>query len=291
MSGNAQIYDTGYRSYDGARGGLAHALWSTTRHGIERSLGIKRTIWQKILPVLVIVIAFLPAIVFVGMAAFIGEDVINDQLIPEYNEYYGFIGFAIFLFAAFVAPEVLCTDRRTGMLGLYLASPLDRARYVMAKVLSVIIVLSVVTVGPLLLMFAAYSIVGFGPGGVGDHLVLLVRILASGAVVTILYTAFALMVSSFTDRRAFASAAIAIVLVVSTTLVNATVESTDVTANLAVFDVAGLPFGLVFRIFGETQEDRTDEVSTALAAVAWAGWSTLFTTVLFWRYRRIRVRR
>ncbi|MDH5238365.1 MAG: ABC transporter permease, partial [Acidimicrobiia bacterium] len=242
MSGNAQIYDTGYRAYDGARGGLAHALWSTTRHGIERSLGIKRTIWQKILPVLVIVIAFLPAIVFVGMAAFIGEDVINDRLIPEYNEYYGFIGFAIFLFAAFVAPEVLCTDRRTGMLGLYLASPLDRARYVIAKVLSVIIVLSVVTVGPLLLMFAAYSIVGFGPGGVGDHLVLLVRILASGAVVTILYTAFALMVASFTDRRAFASAAIAIVLVVSTTLVNATIESTDVTANLAVFDIAGLPF-------------------------------------------------
>ena len=35
---------------------------------------------------------------------------------------------------AFVAPEALCTDRRTGMLGLYLASPLTRDSYLVAKV-------------------------------------------------------------------------------------------------------------------------------------------------------------
>ncbi|MDH3705362.1 MAG: ABC transporter permease [Acidimicrobiia bacterium] len=291
MTDQAQIYDTGYRAYEGQRGGLTHAVWSTTRHGIERSLGIRRSIWQKVLPVLVIIIAFLPAIVFVGMAAFLGDTVITDELLPDYFEYYGFIGFAIFLFAAFVAPEVLCTDRRTGMLGLYLASPLDRPRYLLAKMSSVLIVMSIVTLGPQMLMFVAYSIVGVGPGGIGDHLVLFGRIVASGAVVTLMYTSLALMISSFTDRRAFASAATVIVLVVSTVLVNSTIETTDVSANLAVFDLAGLPFTAVLRIFGEVAEDRTDEVSTGLVLAACGVWTALFTGVLFWRYRNIRVRR
>ena len=38
--------------------------------------------------------------------------------------------YVVLVFTAFVAPEILCTDRRSGMLGLYLASPLRRARQV-----------------------------------------------------------------------------------------------------------------------------------------------------------------
>lgn len=291
MTDQAQIYDTGYRAYDGDRGGLAHAMWSTTRHGVERTLGIRRSIFQKILPVLVIAIAFLPAIVFVGMAAFIGDSIITDELLPEYWEYYGFIAFAIFLFAAFVAPEVLCTDRRTGMLGLYLASPLDRTSYVAAKTLSVFIVMSVVTTGPLLLMFVAYSVVGVGPGGVGDHLVLFGRVLLSGLAVTSIYTALALMISSFTDRRAFASAGIAIVLIVNAILVNSTVEESDASPNLLLLDVASLPYNVVVRIFGAVAEDTSDEVSTGLLVAANVAWTAVFLAVLFWRYRRIRVQR
>ncbi len=101
-------------------------------------LGLKRTFWNKILPMLTIFLAYVPAIVFVGIATFLksrlvarGVD-IND-VIPSYGDYYLFIWAAIGVFVAFVAPEALCTDRRTGMLGLYLASPLRRDTYLLAK--------------------------------------------------------------------------------------------------------------------------------------------------------------
>ena len=63
---------------------------------------------------------------FVGVAALIDDPRVRRDVIPSYGQYYGFIVSALIVFAAFVAPEALCPDRRTGLLGLYLASPLTR---------------------------------------------------------------------------------------------------------------------------------------------------------------------
>ena len=94
-------------------------------HAIQRVLGIKRPAWAKVLPVVAIAIAYIPAIVFVGIVALTPDDPTVQQHIPTYGQYYAYIISAIALFVAIVAPEVLCPDRRTGMLGLYLASPLS----------------------------------------------------------------------------------------------------------------------------------------------------------------------
>ena len=101
---------------------------------MQRALGMRRSIWAKVLPIATIGFAYLPAIVFVGIVAlFPTSDVAAEALLPTYGDYYGFVIAAIMVFVALVAPEVLCTDRRTGMLGVYLASPLDRDSYLFAK--------------------------------------------------------------------------------------------------------------------------------------------------------------
>ena len=109
-------------------------------------------------------ISFIPAIVFIGIAAFLPR---GDELGLESSaDYYGFITGALFLFAAFVAPEAVCTDRRSGMLGLYLASPLSRDTYLVAKAAAIAAVLGTMTLGPPILMLIAYTLADAGPDGV-----------------------------------------------------------------------------------------------------------------------------
>ena len=65
-----------------------------------------------------------------------GDTVAEGDLIT-YGDYTFIIGSALALFAALVAPEALCPDRRSRVLSLYLASPLTRMTYLLSKAASV----------------------------------------------------------------------------------------------------------------------------------------------------------
>ena len=107
----------------------------------------------------------------------------------RYADYYGFITSAIVVFIAVVGPEVLCTDRRTGMLGLYLASPLTATPTWSPRRLSIASVLLIVTLGPPLLLLIGFTLEGHGPDGSVDFVLLLLRIVGAGVAVAVLYTA------------------------------------------------------------------------------------------------------
>ena len=138
----------------------------------------------------------MPAIVFVGIAAVLPR---GDELeLDSVANYYGFVTGALFLFAAFVAPEAVCTDRRSGMLGVYLASPLSRDTYLLSKFTAVAAVLSTMTLGPPLLMLIAYTLADAGPDGVDGWLTELGRVLASGLALAVFWAALSLASVSYT---------------------------------------------------------------------------------------------
>lgn len=291
--GAARILDRGYRHYDGARLGSGRSMRSVSVQSIQRMLGLRRSVWAKVVPVLTAFLAYVPAIVFVGLAILIPEELYGDPEASQYAGYYGFVSAAILLFVAFVGPEVLCPDRRNGMLGLYLASPLSRDTYLLAKGAAVSLVLGIVTVGPPLLLLVGNTASGHGPDGPVDFSVILLRIVVAGAAVAALYAALALAVSSIADRRAAASATI-IVLVFATSIVaGALVHGAGTSDYVGLANLLALPFEVVVRIYGEdlSGERMLRELPTWAVVGAYLAWTGLFVGIIRTRYQRLDVTR
>ena len=292
-AGGARIVDRGYRRYEGPRTGRAGAVRALTVHSVQRALGLRRSAGQKVLPLLAAGIAYVPAIVFVGMSVLIKDTLVaNTNIVPTYSEYCSFISAAIVVFSAFVAPELLCPDRRTGMLGLYLASPLTRNTYLAGKAMAVVLLLTVVTLGPPLLMLVANTLIGEGPGGPSGVLELFGRIVLGGLVVAVLQAALSLAVASTTTRKAVASAGVILVLLASTVVSDALVEGAGAAPELFCLDLLQLPFELVRRVYGDVSPDHlVATIPTSTLVAAYVGWTALFAGITWVRYHRLAVDR
>lgn len=286
----AAIYDQGYRSYDGPRTGIRGAIRTLVIHSIRAVLGLGRSARHKVIPFSVIVMAYVPAAVFVGVAALLPSD-LEEGFLPTYAGYYGYMSAPLFLFASLVAPELLCTDRRTGMLGVYLASPLDRRTYLLGKTMAVSSILAVVTIGPPLLLLIALSLEDAGPDGFDGFLSTAGRIILSGAVMSALYAAISMAISATTDRKAAATASIIGLLIGSAAVSSAVVEGGEQSERWYLGNLVALPVELAARIHGETGDVIYRNISTGLIWLAMlalvgccAGW-------IWYRYRRMLVRR
>jgi ABC-2 type transport system permease protein len=283
---DARLFDLGYRRYDGTRERPARAVLTLAEFTARRVLGLGRGARHKVLPAITLAIAFLPALASVVFAV-AADDVATDDLIG-YGDYMFIIGGALALFAALIAPEALCPDRRSGMLGLYLAGPLDRSRYLAAKGAGVLAVMLLITLGPLLFMLLAFVLAGYGPSA-GETPKLLLRILAVGISTALLYTALSMAVSSLTTRRAAAAVGVILAIFVPATVVRAAIESAGAPNELDLLSSPFVAAELAFRIFGETPDDAepVTELATWLVAGGVGAAIAAGALVCWLRYRRL----
>jgi ABC-2 type transport system permease protein len=278
MSAQAQIADRRFQHYEGPRLGPAYSFLALLLHSIRWVVGLGRSARYKIVPIIVIAIAYLPALVLIVVIT-----VAPGAPLPDYAQYYGFVLPSIYIFVALTAPELICPDRRHGTLRMYWTSNLGPFTYLAAKLTAIWAVLSIVTVGPVLIQLAGYSLFGVGPHGLTDWLWTLVHVVAGGLTLAVFFGSIALAVSSLTDRNAFASAGIILGFILSGAALGILQGPLKAPSWVALLNVNQLPQELVNRIH-HVNGFTTVDLPTWEMAAAGAGWVVLAIAVLAYRY-------
>lgn len=197
------VYDLGYKPHEGQRLGRAGAIKAMVKDGLRRSFGIRRKARKKIYPWFLVVMAFLPAIVFVGLA-FALNSFVPDAESPfgGHAQYISLVGTVVILFVGAAAPNLLIPDREDGVLAVYSSRPLTAWDYILGRVAALAGVASAFFLVPNLIMY--FGLAALDDAGLGaallDNLDELVKVLVTMVAYVVGYGAPALLISTFAKR-------------------------------------------------------------------------------------------
>ena len=225
-----QVFDLGYRHYDGPREGRSRARRALFVNGVRTCFGLGRGNWAKVLPILFLVSVMVPAAVMSIMAGLLGEVFADVLDLPGPQDYYAIVSPILLIFAAIIAPELLCSDRQNGVINLYLVRPLSSNDYVVSRWLSFFAV-------SLVFIYAGQVVLltGLAMGSDEPFVYLrenwahVPRFILAGLAIAAVTTTIPLAAASLTTRRAYASLAVIGLFVVTTVVVAALSEINCVT--------------------------------------------------------------
>jgi ABC-2 type transport system permease protein len=264
----SNIYDLGYRHYDGPRTGRWGTFATLYTSSVRNAFGLGRRTSSKIIPFTLAVFAFIPAIIQVGIGA-ITSGVDADVEIFKHEDYFGYVQIVLVLFCAAVAPELVGRDQRTKTLSLYFSRALPRVDYALARFAALTSVMLVLTLGPQLLLFVGNGMAADDLSGyVADRWDLIFPILGGSILLSAMIASVGLVVASYIPRRAYATAVIVGVFVLTFTFASILMETLDTEyAQYALLLSPAVWDGIVFWLF------RVDAPSdNVLADASFAGW-------------------
>jgi ABC-2 type transport system permease protein len=258
-TGPGEVFDLGYRGYEGRRSGR----WSRRRaiwwDGVRISLGLGRGLGAKVTSWLLIGLALVPVVVLVVISAFLDplQEAAKDFELPSQADYYNWAIVPLGLFAAVVAPLLLCPDRRDGVLSLYAARPITPTDYVGARWASFVTVSAIAAWLPAAILFTWDALDASSPvSWLADNWDVVPRFLAAGATVALVLTTLSLFAASFTTRRAYAAISILAALFVGSAIGGIAEEnfSGSVSDTLSLASVPQAIIDSVHWTFGDTVE-------------------------------------
>jgi ABC-2 type transport system permease protein len=209
------IHNIGYRAYDGPRLGRRQIILALCWHSLRSAFGIGRGIKAKIVPVITFVIMCLPAIVNAAAVALNP----SHQRIVSYGVYTPALRILVLLvFVASQAPELVSRDLRSHSLPLYFARPIRRLDYPAAKLAGFVLACLAMIEIPLLLLYLGTVTQEHTGHAIWTQTKGVLLGLAIGVLWAVLLAAIGLFLASLSGRRAFATGAIAIFLLLTLTL-------------------------------------------------------------------------
>lgn len=220
-----EIYDRGYKHYEGERLGRTHAVGALIRFSIQRAMGIKKRWTAKIIPIILYTVAAGTVLIVIGIEAFLAE---TGEVVMNYPDFFGFIFLIEGMFVAVTAPEMLCPDRRENVLALYFSRAITRLDYVLAKLAAMAILTLTLSFVPAGLLWLFRQLLADKPlSALADNIDELGKLLVIGGLIALYLGALGLMISSFTGRKAIAVPVIIVGYLVTEGLVNALIVALD----------------------------------------------------------------
>jgi len=284
------IYDIGYQRYEGVRLGRRHAIWALYIHSLRSVFGIGRSLSSKVGPMGLAVIAFLPAIIQLGVAAIAPAEVEITR--PE--DYYALIEIVLAIFCAVVAPELVGRDQRTQTLSLYFSRALRRQDYALAKFAALTTGMLAITAIPQVLMFVGN---GLAADNFFDYLqdewTDLPSILGSALMLSGLIAGIGLVIAAQMPSRAYSTVGIIAAFVLTTIIASSVFALAD--QEVGRFALLLSPFhvvrGVSFWFFSAFPGGNEELAEADLPAVTFAIDAALATVamllLLLRRYARI----
>jgi ABC-2 type transport system permease protein len=213
-----QVFDIGYRTYEGPREGRDRARRAIYFDGLKAALGIGRGGRAKILPwifiAIVITIGLVMALI-AGLAERLAEGA--SEGLPGHSDMYQITGMVLYLFAATVGPELLCPDRQNGVISLYLVRPITAMDYLGGRYLAFFSAMLMVAWVPQVALLLGLVLGDPDPVQyLQDNWLDIPKFLGAGAAIALFVTTLALAVASFTTRRAYASVFLVGIFILST---------------------------------------------------------------------------
>ena len=290
-SGAGNIYDLGYRGYDGPRLGRGHAVFTLYVYSLRGAFGLGRRATAKIVPFALVILAFLPAVVQLGIGALVTEQI---NLITHVG-YYEYVSIIIGLFCASVAPELVGKDQRTRTLSLYFSRALLRRDYALAKVAAMGTALLFLTLAPQAVLyvgngFATNDAWGYVRGEWDQAF----PISGSAVLLCAFVGSFSLAIASQTSRRAYSTIAILAIFLLTVAVAAIMTELADkwVAAPAVVVSPFDIIYGFTRWMFRADLNPEESVAKLGFDLVTWfvvaVAWTVVSVVVLIRRYEGMR---
>lgn len=280
-----EVFDRGYKHYDGPRRGQSGAITSLIGYSMKRAMGIRKSWTAKVLPFLLYVAITIPLVIQIGLSA-----IVPDLEFASYSGYLSGIFFIVGIFVGTAAPEMICVDRHERTLPLYFSRAITRVDYVIAKVVAMSLLTMTMTVIPSILLWLGRQLTAEGVGqamreNIGD----LGRVVFVGIMIALVLSTLGLAISSFTNRKGVAITLIIITFLVLTAMANAGLELLDEmewSRYLIAMHLPLLFLGLSDHLFGDVDDRVVDRANFSFAAYLayMIGLILVSLVILRWRY-------
>jgi len=291
------IYDLGYRHYEGKRNGRAYAMWSLFVESSRGIWGFGRPPTAKAAPFLLAGFYALPAVIQLAFSSVLTQQVASGQKVTllAYDSYFPAFSVLVFFFCVAQAPELVCRDQRNQVLPLYFTRSMGRIEYALARLGSLTTALFLLLLVPTAALFVGDVLMKPDTfQAVGEEWPRALPALPANALISVGLAAISLAISSFSPRRAYSAIGIvAYVLLVEA--IPAAIYSIGQTSGWSWSDKLFLltPLtslnGAVDWFFGQKLDPQSfsgsltsgEYLAAALASIV------VMTAVLAYRYRRI----